>query len=197
MVLGAAFGMGVPMAYAAETNAVPPEAWLLFIANWFWCVAYDTLYAMADRQDDLKLGLRSSAILFGELDRVAVAMLQAAFVFSLVLIGRKLELQWPFWLALGVAVLLLARQLWLIRARDPIMSLKAFRENNGVGLVLTLGIWLVYNPREHYETTQFVVPFHRRRCGRCDWLRPERRATSRCRRERAGTQLENGHLLAD
>jgi 4-hydroxybenzoate polyprenyltransferase len=140
MVLGAAFGMGVPMAYAAETNAVPPEAWLLFIANWFWCVAYDTLYAMADRQDDLKLGLRSSAILFGELDRVAVAMLQAAFVFSLVLIGRKLELQWPFWLALGVAVLLLARQLWLIRARDPIMSLKAFRENNGVGLVLTLGI---------------------------------------------------------
>lgn len=146
MVLGAAFGMGVPMAYAAETNAVPPEAWLLFIANWFWCVAYDTLYAMTDRADDLKLGLRSSAILFGELDRIAVAMLQTAFVFSLILLGRKLGLLWPFWLALGLSVLLLARQLLLIRTRSPALCLQAFRENNWVGLILTLGILAGLNP---------------------------------------------------
>jgi len=140
MLLGAAFGMGVPMAYAAERNAVPPEAWLLFIANWFWCVAYDTLYAMVDREDDLKIGVRSTAVLFGDLDRVAVGMLHGAFLLSLLLIGRKLEMSWPYWLSLSIASALVVRQLILVRHRDPSASLQAFRENNWVGLVLTVGI---------------------------------------------------------
>jgi len=139
MVLGAAFGMGVPMAYAVEQNAIPPEAWLLFIANWFWCVAYDTLYAMTDRTDDLKLGVRSSAILFGDLDLLAVGLFQTAFVASLIMLGRKLDLGWPFWVAVAIAIVLLARQLYLARSREPAQCFKAFRENNAVGLVLTVG----------------------------------------------------------
>jgi 4-hydroxybenzoate polyprenyltransferase len=144
MVLGLAFGMGIPMAYAAERGTIPPEAWLLYIANWFWCIAYDTLYAMVDRDDDLKLGVRSTAILFGDLERLAIALLHAAFWLSLFLLGRKLEfgLVWP--ITLAVAAVLIAHQLWLIRARDPAQAFRAFQLNNVLGLMVTIGLFAAY-----------------------------------------------------
>ena len=95
VVLGAAFSWGMPMAFTAETGSLPPEAWLLFIANLLWTVAYDTYYAMADREDDLKIGIKSTAILFGEADRIIIVTLQGLALFCLILAGVRFELgQW-------------------------------------------------------------------------------------------------------
>lgn len=140
LVLGAAFSWAIPMAFAAETGAVALLAWWLFAANLLWTVAYDTLYAMVDRDDDERIGVRSTARLFGRFDRLAVALLQGATLASLSVVGWMAALAWPFWLALVVAGGLFAHQQWLVRAGQREACFHAFLANNRVGLVLFAGI---------------------------------------------------------
>ncbi len=140
VVLGAAFGWSIPMAFAAVTNHVPPLAWLLFLANIVWSTLYDTEYAMVDREDDLRAGAKSTAILFGELDRLIIGMLMATFLLAMAMVGHRAQLGWPYWYALAAAAILMAWQQWLIRDRDRLACLAAFRNNNWVGFVLWLGI---------------------------------------------------------
>lgn len=138
--LGVAFGWAIPMAFAAIQGEVPRLAWLLFLANILWATAYDTLYAMVDRDDDLRAGARSTAILFGDLDLVAVGILQGTFLFAMALVGQRLDLGTPMHLALALGVLLVAAQLWRARRRDREGCFAAFRDNHWLGLVLFLGL---------------------------------------------------------
>lgn len=142
--LGAAFGWSVPMAYAAQTGSVPAVAWVMFIAVVLWTTAYDTIYAMVDREDDLVIGIRSSAILFGRADRAIVAALQAGAIGGLALTGLMSGLGRWYWGGLGVAALLAAHQQWLIRDRDPDRCFRAFLGNNLFGLAVFAGILLHY-----------------------------------------------------
>ncbi|MFK2856713.1 4-hydroxybenzoate octaprenyltransferase [Dyella humi] len=142
VVLGAAFGWSIPMAFAAVQNTVPPLGWLLFITNILWSVIYDTEYAMVDRDDDLKAGARSTAILFGDADLPIIGVLMATMVIALVMIGTRAHLGWPYWLAVAVAASLFGWQQWLIRNRERDACLTAFRHNNWVGLALWIGIAL-------------------------------------------------------
>ncbi|HXF08062.1 MAG TPA: 4-hydroxybenzoate octaprenyltransferase [Candidatus Acidoferrales bacterium] len=143
--LGMAFGWAVPMAWAGQTGQFPPPlAWLVFLTAVVWAVIYDTQYAMVDRDDDLKIGVKSTAILFGELDRPILAALQALMLLALVLIGRRADLAWPYFVSLiGVAALFVWQQ-FLMRARDRAGSFAAFRNNNWVGGVVFLGILASY-----------------------------------------------------
>lgn len=143
-VLGAAFGWSIPMAFAAVTGAVPPIAWLLFIANILWSTVYDTMYAMADRRDDLKIGMKSTAILFGDLDRLIIGLLQLTLLFNLYLVGRQLQLGTAYFVCLGLAALLALYHQWLIRGRDPERCFKAFLHNNWFGMLVFIGIALQY-----------------------------------------------------
>ncbi len=138
--LGAAFGWSVPMAFAAITGTVPVVAWLIFSAVVLWVLIYDTEYAMVDRVDDLVIGIKSTAILFGDLDRVIIAVLQLLLLLNLWLIGRQLSLGWPYALALAAGAVLLGWQQWLIRAREPAGCLRAFLHNQWFGLCLFAGI---------------------------------------------------------
>ncbi|WP_113066077.1 4-hydroxybenzoate octaprenyltransferase [Oleiagrimonas sp. MCCC 1A03011] len=140
VVLGAAFGWSIPMAFAAVANHVPPMAWLLFLANVVWSTMYDTEYAMVDREDDLKVGAKSTAILFGELDRVIVAILMATFLLAMVMVGHRAQLAWPYWLGVVAASGLMVWQQWLIRGRERMPCLHAFRNNNWVGFALWMGL---------------------------------------------------------
>ena len=142
VVLGAAFSWGIPMAFAAVLNALPPELWLIFVANLLWTVAYDTEYAMVDREDDLQVGIKSTAILFGDMDRHMVAALQVLTLMALVLVGQRFELGWPFFLSLVVAAGLFVHQQRLIRAREPADCLRAFLNNNWVGAAVFAGLAL-------------------------------------------------------
>ena len=144
LVLGAAFSWGVPMAFAATQNQLPAELWLVFIANLLWTVAYDTEYAMVDRRDDLKAGIKSTAILFGDLDRIMIAVLQLFTLLALLLVGQRFVLGWFFHLALLVAAVLFARQQWLIRERKPEACFQAFILNNYVGMAVFGGVILHY-----------------------------------------------------
>ncbi|MES2820168.1 MAG: 4-hydroxybenzoate octaprenyltransferase [Pseudomonadota bacterium] len=144
VVLGAAFSWGMPMAFTAETGGVPPEAWLLYFANLLWTVAYDTYYAMTDREDDLKIGVKSTAILFGEADRAIIATLQGLAVLCLLLAGARFKLGLYFHLSLLVAVGCFAWQFWSTRSRDPQACLKAFLHNHWVGLAIFIGLVLDY-----------------------------------------------------
>ena len=144
LVLGAAFSWGIPMAFAATRNDLPPELWLVFIANLLWTVAYDTEYAMVDRADDIKVGIKSTAILFGDLDRIMVGILQLFTLFALLLVAQRFALGWFFHLSLLVAGALFARQQWLIRNRKPEACFQAFVLNNYVGMVVFLGLVLHY-----------------------------------------------------
>jgi 4-hydroxybenzoate polyprenyltransferase len=140
--LGAAFGWSIPMAYAAQTGTVTPEAWLIFLATVLWATAYDTLYAMVDREDDLKIGVKSTAILFGELDRLAIGITQAMMLVTLYLLGEQANLGF-YWLSgLGVATLLCIYQQWLIRNRDRDECFRAFLNNHWLGLVVFAGLAL-------------------------------------------------------
>ncbi|WP_105257956.1 4-hydroxybenzoate octaprenyltransferase [Pseudoalteromonas sp. T1lg88] len=140
VVLGAAFSWAIPMAYMATMETVPMQAWLLFIANLVWTVAYDTLYAMVDRDDDVKIGIKSTAVLFGRCDLAMVALLNTLFMAILVYIGSSAELTWPYWLGLLVAALLLMRQLYLSRQRDRDACFAAFLNNHYVGMAIFIGL---------------------------------------------------------
>ncbi|MFK2905996.1 4-hydroxybenzoate octaprenyltransferase [Dyella ginsengisoli] len=140
VVLGAAFGWAIPMAFAAVTHGVPPLGWLLFLGNILWSVIYDTEYAMVDRDDDLKAGAKSTAILFGDADLPILAILMATFELAMVFVGQRAQLGWPYWLALAGSVALFGYQLWRIRGRDRDACLAAFRHNNWLGLTLWAGI---------------------------------------------------------
>lgn len=142
VVLGAAFGWSIPMAFAAVTHHVPPLAWLLFIGNILWSVIYDTQYAMVDRDEDIAAGARSTAILFGDADRPILAVLMSTFLLTMLLVGTRSALGWPYWLALLGAAGLFGYQLWLIRTRNRDACLAAFRHNSWVGLTLWAGIVL-------------------------------------------------------
>jgi 4-hydroxybenzoate polyprenyltransferase len=147
LLLGAAFGWGIPMAFAAEAEAVPRLAWLLWLVVLVWAVIYDTMYAMADREDDLRIGVRSTAILFGTADLFIIFLLQVVLVIGLLLAGREGGL--GNWYQAGVAVgaLLLATQLWTIRHREPAACLVAFRANQHFGAAIFAGILLDYTFR--------------------------------------------------
>ena len=138
--LGAAFGWAVPMAYAAQTGSVTKIAWLLYIATLLWTVAYDTIYAMVDREDDVKIGAKSTAILFGEADRVIIGFLQFLFIVTLWLIGLDLEFLPIYFLMLLVALLLLGYEQLMIFHRLPDNCFHAFLHNHWVGAVVFAGI---------------------------------------------------------
>lgn len=138
--LGAAFGWAVPMAFAAQTGAVPPVAWLLFIAAVLWATVYDTQYAMVDRDDDLKIGVKSTAVLFGEADRFMVGVLQVLMLITLMLAGRQSGLGWAWYLGLLVAAGLFLYQQWLMRNREREDCFRAFLNNNVLGGIVFLGI---------------------------------------------------------
>ena len=146
-LLGAAFGWGIPMAFAAETESVPRLAWLLWLNVVVWAVIYDTMYAMADRDDDRRIGVRSTAILFGTADLFIIFLLQVVLVIGLALAGQEAGL--GYWYQSGVAVgaLLLAWQLRVIRRRDAASCLRAFRANTHFGAAIFAGILLDYTFR--------------------------------------------------
>lgn len=141
-VLGIAFGFGIPMAYAASQNQVPLEAWVLFVGNIFWTIAYDTAYAMVDRDDDLRLGLRTSAITFRRYDVLAIAVSYALFLFSQLWVAYLAQLNDWFWLGWIGALVCAIYHLSLVRTRQREACFKAFRHNNWLGAFLFLGIVL-------------------------------------------------------
>lgn len=145
--LGATFGWAVPMAFAAELNTVPPIAWLMFVATLLWATAYDTMYAMVDRMDDIALGVKSTAILFGESDRQAIGLIQGMLLVCLVMIGVQAELGGIYYLGVVVAATLAAYQQYLIRFREREACFRAFLNNNWFGAAIFLGILLDYMQR--------------------------------------------------
>jgi 4-hydroxybenzoate polyprenyltransferase len=140
--LGIAFGFGIPMAYAAVQGAVPLEAWVLLIANVFWALAYDTEYAMVDRDDDLMIGIRTSAITFGRFDVLAVMLCYGVHLLLVALVGASYHLGAPFYLGLFIATAIAVYHYLLIRERDRLRCFAAFRHNNWLGAAVFIGIAL-------------------------------------------------------
>lgn len=140
--LGIAFGFGIPMAYAAVQGAVPLEAWVLLIANVFWALAYDTEYAMVDRDDDLLIGIRTSAITFGRFDVLAVMLCYGIHLLLVALVGASYHLGALFYLGLFIATTIAAYHYLLIRERDRLRCFAAFRHNNWLGAAVFIGIVL-------------------------------------------------------
>jgi 4-hydroxybenzoate polyprenyltransferase len=143
--LGMAFGWSVPMAFAAQTGAVPLIAWLVFIATVLWATAYDTLYAMVDREDDMRIGVKSTAILFGDADRIMIALIQGLLLVVLILIGQRLALGVYYFTGVLLAAALLVYQQYLIRARAPDQCFRAFLNNNWLGAAVFAGLVLHYS----------------------------------------------------
>ena len=141
-VLGLAFGFGIPMAYAASQNQVPLEAWVLFVGNLFWTIAYDTAYAMVDRDDDLRLGLHTSAITFGRFDLIAIAVCYGLLLFSQLWVAYLAGLNDLFWFGWVGALICAIYHVSLVRTRQREACFKAFRHNNWLGAFLFLGIVL-------------------------------------------------------
>ncbi|MEB0077889.1 4-hydroxybenzoate octaprenyltransferase [Pseudomonas sp. CCI3.2] len=140
VVLGAAFSWGMPMAFTAQTGDLPAAAWLLYIANLLWTVGYDTYYAMTDREDDLKIGVKSTAVLFGDADRVIILTLQGLALGCLLLAGSRFGLGTCFHLGLLVAAACFVWEFWYTRNREPQRCFKAFLHNHWAGLAIFLGI---------------------------------------------------------
>jgi 4-hydroxybenzoate polyprenyltransferase len=138
--LGMAFGWGIPMAFAAIRGEVPAVAWLLYLANIFWATAYDTWYAMVDRDDDLRIGAKSTAILFGDLDLVAQGVLYALTFAALALVGQRAALGPFYWYGLGVAVVLVGYEFVIARQRERNACFRAFLHNHWVGAAIFAGI---------------------------------------------------------
>lgn len=143
-VLGAAFGWAVPMAFAAQTGGTPQLAWLVFGVAVIWAVIYDTFYAMVDREDDRKLGVKSTALLFGEVDLFVIAGLQILMLAALILIGLLAELGFWYFLSVAGAAGLMAYHQWLARDRQPAGCFAAFLHNHHIGFVIFIGIVLHY-----------------------------------------------------
>jgi 4-hydroxybenzoate polyprenyltransferase len=138
--LGIAFGFGIPMAYAAQIGEVPAEAWWLLLANVFWAVAYDTEYAMVDREDDLKIGIKTSAITFGRFDVAAIMVCYATTLAIVAWVGWTLGLGWIFLAGLAVAAAIMAMHYTWIRGRERMACFRAFLHNNWVGAAIFAGI---------------------------------------------------------
>ncbi len=147
LILGAAFGWSVPMAFAAQTGEVPRLAWLLWLCVVIWAVIYDTMYAMADREEDLRMGVRSTAILFGNADVFIVSLLQVTLLLGLALAGQVAQLGWWYLVGLAVAGALLLHQRLSIRQRQPSDCFRAFLSNQWVGAAVFAGIVLDYTFR--------------------------------------------------
>ena len=139
--LGVAFGFGIPMAFAAQTGVVPALAWIMLLANIFWAIAYDTEYAMVDRNDDVKLGLNTSAILFANYDVVAVMISYALMIGIMAIIGITRGFGWIYYLGLAIAASMMGYHYFLIRNRDRAGCFQAFRHNNWVGGAIFAGIF--------------------------------------------------------
>lgn len=144
LVLGLAFGWAIPMAYAAQANQLPWFVWLLFSINVLWTIAYDTMYAMVDRDDDLKIGVKSTAILFGKHDKLIIGALQLATLLLLVWLGILTQLGTFYYLALCVVLVLFVKQQIAIKAYDKKACFKAFLDNNWVGFSIFIGLFLSY-----------------------------------------------------
>ncbi len=142
VVLGAAFSMAIPMAFAATNNEIPKSAWLLYVANLLWVLAYDTFYGMVDKRDDLKVGIKSTAILFGEADLQIIGIVQGFFIFGMLLVGQSFELNFWYYIGLITASGLIAWQIYSCRNRQPERCFNAFLNNNWVGLSIFCGILL-------------------------------------------------------
>lgn len=142
--LGVAFGWAVPMSFAAQTNGVAPIAWILLIAVVVWAVVYDTMYAMSDRDDDIRIGVKSTAILFGESDRIIVGALQITMMVVLLIVGHEVGLGIYYHFGLATAFALSIYQQYLIRGREPQRCFQAFVNNNWVGAAIFAGICLDY-----------------------------------------------------
>lgn len=149
VVLGAAFGWAIPMAWAAVSESLPFVCWLVFIANICWTVAYDTQYAMVDRDDDLKIGVKSTAILFGRFDKVIIGLLQLATLILMAWVGLLLQLNGAFYWSLLLAAALFVHQQRLIAQRERQLCFQAFLNNNYVGLVLFIGVLMNTAPFSH------------------------------------------------
>ncbi|MDV5138498.1 4-hydroxybenzoate octaprenyltransferase [Chimaeribacter arupi] len=146
VVLGAAFGWAIPMAFSAVGESLPLTCWLLFIANLCWTVAYDTQYAMVDRDDDLKIGVKSTAILFGAQDKLIIGLLQLATLVLMIIVGQLMQLGAVYYGGLVLAGVLFLYQQKMIAGRQRDLCFRAFLNNNAVGMVLFLGILASYPP---------------------------------------------------
>jgi len=140
IVLGAAFAWGIPMAYAAQRGELSSDIWLVYTSVVIWTVVYDTFYAMVDRNDDIKVGIKSTAILFGDNDRVITAVLQVLTLINLLIVGNKFHLGQFYFLGLAIVAILFVYQQYLIRKRQREACLKAFLNNNWVGCAIFIGI---------------------------------------------------------
>lgn len=140
VILGAAYSWSIPMAYMAVMADLPPDVWLIYFANVCWTVAYDTFYAMVDRNDDVKIGVKSTAIAFGDKDLLAIGLLQALFLLFMYRAAIYLNWHWPMAIALLVVTLLFAQQLWSCRKKDRESCFKAFLNNHYAGLVIFIGL---------------------------------------------------------
>ncbi|WP_058569815.1 4-hydroxybenzoate octaprenyltransferase [Xylella fastidiosa] len=140
--LGLAFGWGIPMAFAAIQGKVPTQAWLLYVANILWTTAYDTWCAMVDRDDDIKMGAKSTAILFADLDLTVQGVLYTLMLFTLCLVGLRATLSHTYWISLIAAVALIGYQFIIARRREPTACFRAFMHNNWVGMTIFAGIAL-------------------------------------------------------
>jgi 4-hydroxybenzoate polyprenyltransferase len=144
VILGLAFGWGIPMAFAAETGQIASIAWLILLINVIWSVIYDTLYAMVDREDDVSIGLKSTAIMFGRFDLLIIRVLKILMIALLVLLGLKLQFSWPWFAGVAIAGMLFARQQYLVRDRDRDACFNAFLNNNWVGVAIWTGLLATY-----------------------------------------------------
>lgn len=147
LVLGFAFSWGIPMVFAAQVHYVPLIAWLLMAANLCWVMAYDTIYAMVDREDDLKIGIKSTAILFGRYDRLIIGILQLTMLLILLSIGRLEDLSITYDIALCLSTLLMLYQQWLMKDKSPRQCFRAFLNNHWLGLIIAIGFMTAYNVR--------------------------------------------------
>lgn len=144
LFLGLAFSWAIPMAWAAQTNELPPIVWFVFVMNALWTIAYDTQYAMVDRNDDLKIGIKSTAILFGRFDKMIIGVLQLATLLMLIALGMWYSLGASFyWAVLAVGALFVFQQ-HLIRHRDRTQCFQAFLNNNYVGMAITIGLLVAF-----------------------------------------------------
>jgi 4-hydroxybenzoate polyprenyltransferase len=142
--LGIAFGFGIPMAFAAQLDRVPPMAWWLLTANMFWAIAYDTQYAMVDRDDDIRIGIRSSALFFGRFDVPAIMLCYAIMLGILTHVGLRMGFKWPYFSGLTVAAALAIYHFTLIHDRDRARCFQAFLHNNWVGAAIFAGLAINY-----------------------------------------------------